>query len=208
MQDRMRSFISKQFGNPTGLLGKFIGNGMAKNNVFDALWTVSLLNIQPHHHVLEVGFGPGVSTQLAGEKASQGFIAGIDHSKAMVETASKRNADAIRSGRMELRRGEVSSLPYPEETFDIAFSLHSIYFWANPADCLRELRRVLKPSSLLAITIQPKDKWKPNVDITVMTLYLGSEVASLFSEAGFQNIRVDVAPQGKHNSLQCILGTK
>jgi ubiquinone/menaquinone biosynthesis C-methylase UbiE len=204
----MRSFISKQFGNPTGLLGKFIGNGMAKNNVFDALWTVSLLNIQPHHHVLEVGFGPGVSTQLAGEKASQGFIAGIDHSRTMVETASKRNADAIRSGRMELRRGEVSSLPYPEETFDIAFSLHSIYFWANPADCLRELRRVLKPSSLLAITIQPKDKWKPNVDITVMTLYLGSEVASLFSEAGFQNIRVDVAPQGKHNSLQCILGTK
>jgi ubiquinone/menaquinone biosynthesis C-methylase UbiE len=158
--------------------------------------------------VLEVGFGPGVSTQLAGEKASQGFIAGIDHSRTMVETASKRNADAIRSGRMELRRGEVSSLPYPEETFDIAFSLHSIYFWANPADCLRELRRVLKPSSLLAITIQPKDKWKPNVDITVMTLYLGSEVASLFSEAGFQNIRVDVAPQGKHNSLQCILGTK
>jgi ubiquinone/menaquinone biosynthesis C-methylase UbiE len=204
----MRSFISKQFGNPTGLLGKFIGNGMAKNNVFDALWTVSLLNIQPHHHVLEVGFGPGVSTQLAGEKASQGFIAGIDHSRTMVEAASKRNADAIRSGRMELRRGEVSSLPYPEETFDIAFSLHSIYFWANPADCLRELRRVLKPSSLLAITIQPKDKWKPNVDITVMTLYLGSEVASLFSEAGFQNIRVDVAPQGKHNSLQCILGTK
>jgi len=208
MQERLRNFMTKQFGNPSGLFGKFIGNGMARRNVYDAEWTVSLLNIQPHHHILEIGFGPGVSTQMASEKASQGFVAGIDHSRTMVQAASQRNAAAIRSGRVELRYGDVSSLPYSDQSFDIVFSLHSIYFWPKPVDCLKEIKRVLKPDGLLAITIQPKDKWRPNVDSSIMTLYFGSEVASLFSEAGYRNIRVETSPQEDKESLECIIGVK
>ncbi len=180
MQEKLRRFMTTQFGNPRGIFGKIIGNRMAKGNIYDAQWTVSLLNIQPYHHILEIGFGPGVSTQLASEKTSKGFIAGIDHSTTMVQTASQRNAAAIQSGLMELKQGEVSSLPYPDRSFDIAFSLHSIYFWPQPVNCLKEIRRVLKPEGLLAITIQPKDKWVPKVDTSIMTLYFGSEVASLW----------------------------
>lgn len=208
MQERLRNFMTKQFGNPSGLFGKFIGNGMARRNVYDAEWTVSLLNIQPHHHILEIGFGPGVSTQMASEKASQGFVAGIDHSRTMVQAASQRNAAAIRSGRMELKYGDVASLPYPDQSFDIVFSLHSIYFWPKPVDCLKEIKRVLKPGGLLAITIQPKDKWQPNVDSSIMTLYFGSDVASLFSEASYRNIRVETSPQEDKESLECIIGVK
>jgi ubiquinone/menaquinone biosynthesis C-methylase UbiE len=209
MRERLRNFITKQFGSPSGLFGKFIANRMAKGNVYDAQWTVSLLNIQSDHRILEIGFGPGVSTQMAGDKASKGFVAGIDHSRTMVQAASKRNAVAIRSGRMELKHGDVSALPYPDESFDTAFSLHSIYFWGKPVDCLKELRRVLKPGGLLAITIQPKDKWEQTVDSNIMTLYFGSDVASLFSEAGYRNIRVEVPPQHEAKaSLECILGIK
>ena len=208
MQERFRSFMTKQFGNPSGLFGKFIGTGMARRNVYDAEWTVSLLNIQPHHHILEIGFGPGVSTQMASEKASQGIVAGIDHSRTMVQAASQRNAAAIRSGRMELKYGDVTSLSYPDQSFDIVFSLHSIYFWPKPVDCLKEIKRVLKPGGLLAITIQPKDKWRPNVDSSIMTLYFGSDVASLFSEASYRNIRVETPPQEDKESLECIIGVK
>ena len=208
MQERFRSFMTKQFGNPSGVFGKFIGNGMARRNVYDAEWTVSLLNIQPHYHILEIGFGPGVSTQMASEKASQGFVAGIDHSRTMVQAASQRNAAAIRSGRMELKYGDVTSLSYPDQSFDIVFSLHSIYFWPKPVDCLKEIKRVLKPGGLLAITIQPKDKWRPNVDSSIMTLYFGSDVASLFSEASYRNIRVETPPQEDKESLECIIGVK
>ena len=206
MQERLRNFITKQFGNPSGLFGRFIGNGMAKRNVFDAQWTISLLDIQPHHRILEIGFGPGVSTQMASEKASKGFVAGIDHSKTMVQAASQRNANAIQSGRMELKHSEVASLPYPDKSFDIAFSLHSIYFWQIPVDCLREIKRVLKPGGLLAITIQPKDMWKPTVDTSIMTLYFGKDLASLFSDAGYRNIRIEVPPQEDKIFLECILG--
>jgi ubiquinone/menaquinone biosynthesis C-methylase UbiE len=208
MQERLRNFMTKQFGNPSGLLGKFIGNGMARRNVYDAEWTVSLLNIQAHHRILEIGFGPGVSTQLASQKAPKGFVAGIDHSKTMVQAARQRNAASIRAELMELKQGDVASLPYPDQSFDIVFSLHSIYFWPKPVDCLKEIKRVLKPEDLLGITIQPKDKWRPNVDSSIMTLYFGSDVASLFAEAGYRNIRVETSPQEDKEFLECILGVK
>jgi len=200
----------KQFSQPRGLVGKFIGNRMAKGNVYDAKWTISLLNIQPNSRILEIGFGPGVSTQMASEKASKGYVAGIDHSKTMVQTASQRNEAAIQSRRMELKQGDVSSLPYPAESFDIAFSLHSIYFWPKPLDCLKEIRRVLKPGGLLAITIQPKDKWANRriEGSSIMTLYFGSELATIFSDAGYRNIRVEVPSQEDKIFLECILGVK
>lgn len=208
MQARFRNFMTRQFGSPSGLFGKLIANRMAKGNVYDARWTVSLLGIEPADRILEIGFGPGVSTQLASEKVPMGFVAGIDHSRTMVQAASQRNAAAIRSGRMELKRGEVFALPYPDGSFDTAFSLHSIYFWPNPVDCLKELRRVLKTGGLLGITIQPKDKWVPKVDPNVMTLYFGSDLARMFSEAGFRDIRVEVPPQEGKIFLECILGVK
>jgi ubiquinone/menaquinone biosynthesis C-methylase UbiE len=208
MRERLRHFITKQFSNPSGFFGKFIGNGMAKRNVYDAQWTISLLSIQPHHRILEIGFGPGVSTQMASEKASQGFVAGIDHSRTMVEVASRRNATGIRSGRIELKQGDVAALSYPDESFDIAYSLHSIYFWQKPVDCLKELRRVLKPGGSLAITIQPKDKWARNIDADIMTLYDGKDVVSMFSEAGYRQVHMEIPPQGENVSLECIIGVK
>jgi len=206
MQEKLRSFITKQFGNPSGLFGRLIGNRMARGNVYDAQWTISLLDIQPSHRILEIGFGPGVSTQIAGAKASKGFVSGIDHSETMVQAASKRNAAAIRSGRMELKKGDVISLPYPDQSFDIAYSLHSIYFWKNPEDSLKEIKRVLKPDGLLAITIQPKDKWEPNVDASIMTLYFGKDLAALFSDAGYRNVRVELSPPEDKIFLECVLG--
>src|SRR5262245_52437341 len=112
LRDRLLRLIWRQFRKPRGLVGRFICYGMPSRNLYDAQWTVSLLNIQPGSRVLEIGFGPGVSTQFAAAKASNGFVAGIDHSETMVQAARQRNAEAIKAGRMELRQGDVASLPF------------------------------------------------------------------------------------------------
>lgn len=205
-REGLQKFMTKQFSNPSGVFGRFIGNQMAKGNVYDAQWTLSLLDIQPSHRVLEIGFGPGVSTQMASQQATKGFVAGIDHSETMVQAASQRNAATIQAGRMELKQGDVASLPYPDQSFDMAYSLHSIYFWQNPVQCLKEIKRVLKPGGLLAITIQPKDTWWQGIDPTIMTLYFGKEIAALFSDAGYRNVHVVVPPYEDKVSLECILG--
>ena len=209
MRDRIARFFWRQFGNPSGWLGRYIGNGMARGNEYDASWTVSLLDIQPESRVLEIGFGPVVSTQFASEKASKGFVVGIDHSETMVQAARKRNAPAIQAGRMELKQGDVASLPYPDGSFDKAFSLHSIYFWNNPVDCLKELRRVLKPQGWLAITILPRDRWSALRQRAASSrkLYVGTELVTMFEEAGLQDVRVEV-PHHPHKPLECVLGVK
>jgi len=205
----IRQYISSQFGKPKGLLGRMIERRMTERTTADAEWTVSLLNIQPTSRILEIGFGGGVSTQLASQKASLGFIAGIDHSATMVQAASKRNAEAIQAGRMELKQGDAASVPYPDESFDIVFSLHSIYFWKDPIGCLKGFRRVLKPGGLLAITIQPKNKWQTaQMDAPGMNLFFGNQLAEMFASAGFQNVRIESFMENGEISLQCILGNK
>ena len=205
----VRKYISNQFGKPGGWLGRMIEKRMSKRTAIDAEWTVSLLNIQPKSKILEIGFGGGVSTQLASKYATQGFVAGIDHSITMVQVARKRNADAIKTGRMELNQGDAASVPYPDESFDIVFSLHSIYFWDNPVECLKGFRRVLKPDGLLAITIQPKNKWgREQIDSPGMTLFFGNEIGEMFSSAGFQNVRTESSTENGEINLQCIMGNK
>ena len=210
IKDRLTAFIWGQYRKPSGLFGRLIGNGMARRNTLDASWTVSLLNIAPEDRLLEIGFGPGVSTQYASEKAGKGFVAGIDHSETMVQTARRRNAATIRAGRMELKQGDVASLPYPDESFDKAFSIHSIYFWAGPVNCLLELRRVLKPGGLLAITILPKDKWSDaqRGESSLRKLYFGTDVARMFSDAGFREVRVEASPEPDKFPGECVLGVK
>jgi len=204
-----RKYISSQFGKPSGLLGRMIEKRMTERTTMDAEWTISLLNIQPHSRVLEIGFGGGVSTQMASQKATQGFVAGIDHSDTMVQAASQRNAEAIEAGRMELKKSDAASVPYPDESFDVVLSLHSIYFWKNALECLKGFRRVLKPGGLLAITIQPKDRWrKEQVDVPGMNLFFGNELAQMFASAGFQNIQTESHTENGEISLQCILGKK
>ena len=209
IREFFQRLVSKQFGKPTGMFGRMIEKRMSKRTAGDARWTVSLLDVQPRSRVLEIGFGGGVSTQLASEEASEGFVAGIDHSATMVEVARERNADAIRAGRMELNHGDAASILYPDDSFDIVFSLHSIYFWRDPLECLKGFRRVLKPGGTLAITIQPRDRWgKEQIGSPGMTLFSGGQVGELFSSAGFQNVRTESFTENGAMSLQCILGTK
>ena len=52
--------VMGQFGRPSGALGALAGVVMATraSNRRRNAWTVELLEVQPDHQVLEIGFGP------------------------------------------------------------------------------------------------------------------------------------------------------
>jgi len=198
VRQRLRNLINKQYRQPTGLIGQFIGSRMAQQHQPENVWTVSLLAIQPTDHVLEVGFGPGVAIELMAAQATQGLIAGVDFSPAMLALARRRNAQATKAGRVDLRLGEVTALPFADSSFDKALSIHNIYFLTDPIKALTELRRVLKPEGKLVLTFLSKDCW-PGIKTaaTISGVYTGLEVVQLMYEAGFSKAHIEEGPQQK-----------
>jgi hypothetical protein len=65
-----------QFRYPQGWRGWIVGHILAINNRERSHWVLSLLDLQPQHHVLEIGFGPGVDIRRVGRCASAGFCCG------------------------------------------------------------------------------------------------------------------------------------
>jgi ubiquinone/menaquinone biosynthesis C-methylase UbiE len=185
---------------PSGFIGKLVGHIMNWYNRQDNDWTISLLDLQPADHVSEIGFGPGQAIKCAAQHVTHGFIAGVDLSPTMVEQAKRRNASYVRTGRVELRQGDVAALPYENASFDKIFAVNCIYFWPEPMRALREMHRVLKPQGLLAITVRVKQH-------APYSLYTGDKLTAMLSEAGFRQARFQNGPDPGH-PIGCVLGTK
>ena len=123
---------------------------MARTNRQCAEWIVRPLEVQPNDKVLELGFGPGVGIDLLARAASDGYVFGVDPSKEMLEQASARNAEAIKSGHVDLRLGLAESMPFADNSFDKAMAINSLQMWPDAIAGLRELRRVMKPGGTVA----------------------------------------------------------
>src|SRR5262245_38279780 len=89
--------VRAQFTRPTGLFGRVVGWILASrsSNRRRNVWSVSLLDVQRHDRVLEIGFGPGIAVREISRIAVDGYVCGLDHSKEMVRQATKRNAAAV-----------------------------------------------------------------------------------------------------------------
>jgi ubiquinone/menaquinone biosynthesis C-methylase UbiE len=196
------SFFISQFGHPQGLLGRLVGTIMAYENRERNFWAVELLGIETTDHVLEVGFGPGLAIQQAARLASGGLVAGVDASDVMLRQARQRNAAAVRAGRVDLRLGSATALPFPDGVFDKAFVVNSLHHWPDSAAGLHELRRVLKAGGLVAITEQPRGQ---ATDEQVRVLI--AERTAQLAAAGFVQIRHESRPMRPAPST-CVLGRK
>jgi ubiquinone/menaquinone biosynthesis C-methylase UbiE len=206
----LKRYIAGKFRHPDGLSGRLVGRLMATGNRKAVDWTVSLLDIEADDHLLEVGFGPGVAIELA-RRAGAARIAGVDSSSTMVDVARRRNAHAVEAGLVDLRCGDAAFLPYASRTFDKVFSIHCIYFWANPVRALREFQRVLVSGGIVAVTILPKDRWREHKTVPpadLFTLYGAAEVAALLEQAGFHDVRVEDGEGSGKLRCACIIGTK
>jgi ubiquinone/menaquinone biosynthesis C-methylase UbiE len=146
-----RVLLMRMFGRPRGFLGRIGGIIMARANRSAAAQVIELADVRPNDKVLEVGFGPGVGIQLLLQRASSGWVAGVDQSQEMVRQASARNAGALRNREVDLRYGSVERLPFADQMFDKAVSVNSMQVWPDAGVGLREICRVLKPGGKIAL---------------------------------------------------------
>ena len=88
------------------------------------LTLVNALPLRPHSRVLEIGCGPGAAARTVAARLATGHILAVDRSAAAVAQASAGAAEAIRAGRMSVRRvaAEEFVLEAGEEPYDLVFA--------------------------------------------------------------------------------------
>ena len=199
----VRRFLRAQFGRPTGAWGSLAGRVMARtpSNNERIRWTLELLDIEPSDRILEVGFGPGVAIALASQLAPNGVVTGVDHSEVMVRQAAKRNALALREGRVRLLLGSPATLPRFDAPFDKIFTINSIHFWQRPVHCLQQLRSALRAGGLIAVTVQPRSRGATHETTSVV----GQDLVGHLTDAGFTKCRLEVR-RAKPVSVACAVG--
>jgi SAM-dependent methyltransferase len=111
----------------------------------DEMVRITARHLPPGSRVLEGGCGRANKVKAL---ADAGFQAvGIDFAAESVSRAR------LAYPGLDIREGDVRSLPFPEDSFDGYWSLGVIeHFWAGYDDILAEAHRVLRPGRILFLT--------------------------------------------------------
>lgn len=97
--------------------------------------------------VLDVGCGPGaLARELVGRLGSAS-VSAVDPSEGFV-TAARDRLPGVR-----VERAVAESLPFEDRSFDAALAQLVVHFMADPVAGLREMRRVTKPSGVVAACV-------------------------------------------------------
>ncbi|NGZ94777.1 MAG: hypothetical protein CV089_01360 [Nitrospira sp. WS110] len=197
--------IVAQFQNPQGMLGRMAGWVMAHrpSNRDRNRWTVDLLNIQPHDHVLEFGCGPGLGLQACLAQATDSVVLGLDHSRTMIHQAETRNRLTVLDGRLHLQLGSLDELSNLHERFDKIFSVNVIQFFDDKSSVFNTVHAHLKPNGIVATTYMPRGR-NPS---RAKALTLAEEVKQSMEQIGFVRIRMEELPL-KPVPAVCILGAR
>jgi ubiquinone/menaquinone biosynthesis C-methylase UbiE len=169
--------------------------------------TLEALSVLPDDRILEVGPGPGDLMNRIVPMVPRGSVTGVDFSPEMIEVCSRRFAPLIESGRIELRCASADSIPFADNQFTKACTVHTIYFWPDPAAVFSEFWRVLRAGGRLVVAFFPVVTMERLRATAAFARYGGEEVARLMEQAGFRDVRV-VAGKDRRGEFLCVAGSK
>ena len=197
-----KSTYLQQCQKPTGWLGRFVLWSMNSRHSKVTDWGVSKISIQPTDIILDVGCGGGRTLNKLAALATQGKVYGLDYSDASVSVARKTNRQWIAMGRVDVREGSVSQLPFADGLFDLVTAVETHFWWPDlPAD-MREVFRVLRPGGTLVViaeiykgattnTAKLAEHYLPRSGMKLLSV---NEHRDLFVKAGFTDIQIIEEP--------------
>ena len=153
-----------------------------------------LAEIQPEHHVLDLGCGiGGPARTLAAEFGCR--VTGIDISDEFCTAAQSLNELVGLSDKISIRTADALALPFEDESFDIVWTQHASMNIADKQALFIEMHRVLRPGGKLALhdvlagPLQPVHfpvPWAP--DPSVSFLADPEEARTLILATGFEEL--------------------
>jgi SAM-dependent methyltransferase len=185
---------------PSGFFGRLSLRNMNQRHSPLTDWGLSHVTVLPGFTILDVGCGGGRTLGKLAEAAPEGKVFGLDHSADSVAISTRTNARAITAGRIEIRQGSISALPWPENTFDLVTAVETHFFWPDLPGDARQVLRVLRPGATFLVIAEIYKGANTAVaklaaehgSRTGMQLLTPEEHRELLVTAGFTNIRISV----------------
>ena len=147
----LAAWVFRQVRKPSGWLGRRVVRAMNLSHATMADWGLQQVRVPKNAAILDVGCGGGRTVRRLAALASEGNVIGLDYSAASVAVSRDTNAKEIEARRVQIARGSVAALPFPDRTFDIITAVETHYYWPDLPANVREILRVLKPGGSFAL---------------------------------------------------------
>ncbi len=184
--------LMRQGSQPSGLLGRLVGNLMNLSHKKIYLWGLSHLSFRNDSKALDIGCGGGEVIKLLAQRMPEGKVCGIDHSPEMVRLSRRVNKAFLKKDRVEIHKGSVFSLPFQDNLFEIVTAFETIQFWPDLKHDLQEVKRVLQPSGrFLVVNRYPDLQGKDAAWAEVLQIHSAEAYREKLSAAGFVDISAD-----------------
>lgn len=106
------------------------------------------LDLKAGDHLLDLGCGAGVITEYISDQTGA-RVTGLDYAAPAIAVANERTAD--KRSRMTFMTGDLNALDLPEQSFDAAISLDTLYWAADLAGTLSRVVPATKPGGQIGI---------------------------------------------------------
>jgi ubiquinone/menaquinone biosynthesis C-methylase UbiE len=161
-------------------------------------WGLEQIPVENDYTILDVGCGGGRTVSKLAAIATLGKVYGIDFSEESVAATKRTNAQWIDLGRVEIRQGTVSELPFADCIFNLITAVETHFWWADLPNDMREVLRVLKPGGTLIViaeiykgmTTGAGKFAEKYASRTGMTLLSVAEHQELFNNTGYSDVQV------------------
>jgi ubiquinone/menaquinone biosynthesis C-methylase UbiE len=135
-----------------------------------AKWAEDLLDrAQPREEetVLDIACGTGIVARLAAKRMGRGLVTGIDLNTAMLGVARRVPTEGAAIIWIE---GSALDLPFPADSFDMAFCQQGLQFFPDQRKALGEIYRVLKRGGQLALSVYSRIERTPGANAFALAL--------------------------------------
>ena len=201
--------LAGQLCDPSSIVGRLVLAPLwnRRNAALNDL-ALACLHLAPDDRVLEIGFGGGYLLGRMVCVVTQGFLAGVDASEAMVASCTRRFRSLVESETLELRCARAESLPYPPHHFTKLCTVNSLFYWTDPPRALAEMVRVLKPGGAAVICLTCKHSLeRKRFAGHGLVLYEDEEVSRMLERAGFASVEANHASD-RHRDFVCFVGER